>query len=60
MTKAEVIKALECCVEDRIDACDRCPVPQHAKDKFICCRYLAAQSLEIINRQTLIIKRKEK
>ncbi|MEE1280045.1 MAG: hypothetical protein UHH95_04330 [Oscillospiraceae bacterium] len=49
LTDAETIKALECCMDNSIKACEKCPIDKHIKDDCACCRYLAENALNLIN-----------
>ena len=48
MTAEQTIHALECCIDNDINACDNCPIDKHIKDDCACCRYLAENALNLI------------
>ena len=49
MTDKEIIKALECCLDEALEKCNECP---YSVDTFMCKRMeLLEDSLDLINRQ---------
>ena len=59
MTDAEIIKALEYCINYKDGHCENCPYRENEKGIY-CVRYLAQNSLDLINRQKAEIERLNK
>ena len=49
MTAEQTIQALQCCIDNNINACKNCPIDKYIKDDCACCRYLAENALNLIN-----------
>ena len=52
LTAEETVTALECCLSDDIEACERCPIDEVIKDECDCCRHMAANALNLIRELT--------
>lgn len=51
MTEKEVIKALECCLSDEWEDCDKCPLEKFPDDYIGCRNNLMKVTIYLINRQ---------
>ena len=58
LTDNEIIKALEYCINYKDGHCENCPYRENEKGVY-CVRYLAQNSLDLINRQKAEIERYE-
>ena len=60
MTEKEVIKALECCLSDELEDCDKCPLKNFPDDYIGCRNNLIKVTIDVINRQKAEIEQLKK
>lgn len=60
MTEKEVIKALECCLNDAWEDCDKCPLEKFPDDYIGCRKNLMKVTIDFINRQKAEIEQLKK
>lgn len=60
MTDNEVIKALECCLSDAWEDCDKCPLEKFPDDYIGCRNNLIKVTIDVINRQKAKIEQLKK
>ena len=60
MTEKEVIKALECCLSDAWEDCDKCPLEKFPDDYIGCRKNLMKVTIDFINRQKAEIEQLKK
>lgn len=60
MTEKEVIKALECCLDDAWEDCDKCPLEKFPDDYIGCRKNLMKVTIDFINRQKAEIEQLKK
>ena len=51
LTDAEIKKALECCLTDKLNDCGRCPMVEYTQPYLKCRNKLFERALDLINRQ---------
>jgi hypothetical protein len=54
MTDAEIIKALECCIDEDFNLCNKCPIKIECYTQTV---YIKKKALDLINRQQAEIER---